>query len=807
MSEDDVRIRGYEVRIEESDTQLARDEDELNEIQGRLDATAAMSSRLNTLSDRLGDAMASADELRTRVTDGEYARDLELSTSELTRKKDALRAELDKVSSERSEAANAVKAAEKDLDRMREKHASVLVARGELIAAAREHEARLSERRDAAGAARLEMASAAHAVGGDPAIIAEDVAARLSAATGSLGGGGDDREGDDSDGKEVLTSLEACVAALEKASDGARATWRAADEAMGRDVGELSRKSTTLTAELNEATSAAEALRTDIVNARAAAAEKEARSTELSLAREAHYLSMASETALRREMEAVGYDFEMSRLSAEIQATQARVGAAEARVGGETSTSLNKRLKTKVAEATSLLVAAAKKAAISTPTSSSLTADALHLLLETLERERDAQASTTESQLVAAEADVRRLEAEEMRLVAEVRALRGQSEQSAAEGAADMITTETVLGTAKSALAAARERLSDARMRAAYVSRARDAHTCATCERPFGDPAEVDAFCSRHGFVTAGDEGAHAPTSGLLSKLEAGVIEAEATADAAARSFYMQEASMRNAQRVEALETRGRGAAAAVAEARETSSAKRVARDAARAALAAMRDARVDVAAAREAEIEAGEVRALLCARGETVDDEALTIDIKRIGNDGNESNDNDDEEKKEDHEDDFDGDSLTSLLARIGELTKRREEMFATKTRMEEQARRTVAVTTAAQEAMRDAEARVEAAAEGEARATALEARLESIDAVRRAKEAERSEADAELRRVEDKRACECSREDERRDAAGDAMRRVCLAVDRFKQVCLHLPPFCLSPQCCSRCSQGVRT
>ena len=102
-------------------------------------------SRLDTSRARLADATASANELRERMHGGDGANadartQVELDTSELRARRDSAQVALDKLTTRKAETTETVKTTEADLGRLRDAHARVLVLRGELIAAAREHE-------------------------------------------------------------------------------------------------------------------------------------------------------------------------------------------------------------------------------------------------------------------------------------------------------------------------------------------------------------------------------------------------------------------------------------------------------------------------------------------------------------------------------------------------------------------------------------------------------------------------------------------------------------------------------------------
>ena len=120
-----------------------------------------------------------------------------------------------------------------------------------------------------------------------------------------------------------------------------------------------------------------------------------------------------------------------------------------------------------------------------------------------------------------------------------------------------------------------------------------------------------------------------------------------------------------------------------------------------------------------------------------------------------------------------------------LEKLTKELEEMFATKAKMEERARRAVSASMAAKEAVKRAFASLETAVKSKKRISSLGLALNDDEAHRAAKEEERKAAHEKLQYAEEEKAQAGEKEEVWMDQNAEARLRMCHAVDHFNQVC----------------------
>ena len=767
LGEDEDRIRGYETRIAESDRRLSRERSNLSDVQEKLNTIESLMSRLDTSRARLADATASANELRERMHGGDGANadartQVELDTSELRARRGSAQVALDKLTTRKAETTETVKTTEADLGRLRDAHARVLVLRGELIAAAREHKTRLTEHREADETAVHELTAAADVLRTEvsPQVLVPTLTTTTSVSVEEATAAGDDIS--------RVDAFSADISRLEETVSDARAAWRSTDEEFGRVVAERSKALAAVVTKVNDATAALNTVHEDIKTARDAASDIETRSQKVTRARDDHYQAISAENALRREMEAGDYEYEMTRLSDEVQKAQTLVSAAQARVvGNDSKMSLRRELREKETKLEALLTSAVTKAREASDTEEMKTLNRVSLfdgvhavlahiepILHTLDARCDALASAAASALSDADAEKKRLEEEEVHVRAEIRAVRGDCGELSdddEEAGVDGTDAPVCLEDAQATLRTLQDSLFNVRTRASYVDHARNQGACIACARSFADAAALDAFCTRHS-VSSLSPSPSSPKD--VDRAAVDLSEAVQTAtthvNTATRKAYALRASMRRADRLQHLEAREMKTREAADAARLAVSGKRDASTAASVDLSKAREACADLTAAKELVEDVDAMRARLGSSG--------TADAT--------------------------GEDLESLLTRIAKLTKDRETVFSTKTKMEERARRAVAASTAAEEAVRAATARLDEAKASEERAVALEAVLKDAETACASAEEERQKADAHLRQIEEEKARASEAEEARRDRIADAMRRVSLAVDRFNQM-----------------------
>lgn len=124
-------------------------------------------------------------------------------------------------------------------------------------------------------------------------------------------------------------------------------------------------------------------------------------------------------------------------------------------------------------------------------------------------------------------------------------------------------------------------------------------------------------------------------------------------------------------------------------------------------------------------------------------------------------------------------------LLVGIGNLTKERKEVFATKAKMEERARRAVFASMTATAAAKRASASLDTAVKSRKRITALDFALNDDEAHCALKKEESKEAHEKLQHAEEEKAPAGEKEEVWMNQNAEALMSMCAAVDHFNQAC----------------------
>ena len=132
-------------------------------------------------------------------------------------------------------------------------------------------------------------------------------------------------------------------------------------------------------------------------------------------------------------------------------------------------------------------------------------------------------------------------------------------------------------------------------------------------------------------------------------------------------------------------------------------------------------------------------------------------------------------------------------LLVGIGKLTKGRKEVFATKAKMEERARRAVFASMTAKATAKRASASLETAVKSRKRITAHDFALNDDEAHCALKKKKSKKAHKKLQHAEEEKAPAGEKEKVWMIRNVDALLRMCAAVDHFNQAC-HFNFFCIS-------------